>query len=311
MHTRAVLRAVLMLAPLLLARVPAAQAQSDEPRLTFRSTADLVTIQASVRDRRGRPIGDLQPSDFDILDNGLQTPVLSLRFDRDSPVTVAILVDMSGSMKVAEKSAMARQAFQAILAQLRPGTDEVAVYSFDSELHERQPFTSDLWRAGHALDDFEPFGRTSLYDAAAATAAQLAQHSGSHKAIFVLTDGVDTSSTASAREVSALASAMDVPLYVVATLPAIDERLLKETPRPTADAKTADLRELASWSGGQFVFANTPRETAAAAVTLIGELRQQYVLAIEAGKIAEWRRLDVRIKRPSALVRARNGYFGG
>ena len=47
------------------------------------------------------------------------------------------------------------------------------------------------------------------------------------------------------------------------------------------------------------------------ASTLVDELRQQYVLAIEAASGAEWRRLDVRVRRPSTFVKARNGYFAG
>ena len=47
------------------------------------------------------------------------------------------------------------------------------------------------------------------------------------------------------------------------------------------------------------------------ATSLVGELRQQCVLAIEAANSPEWRRIDVRVKHPSAVVKARNGYFGG
>ena len=123
-----------------------------------------------MRDRRGRPISDLTAADFDVWDNGLRKPILSLHFDRESPVSVAILVDMSGSMRISSKVGMARHAFASVLTQLRNDTDEVAVFSFDSALHERRPFTSDLGLVRNALDDFEPFGTTSLYDVAAAAA---------------------------------------------------------------------------------------------------------------------------------------------
>jgi hypothetical protein len=110
--------------------------------------------------------------------------------------------------------------------------------------------------------------------------------------------------------VSGLASSIDVPVYVVATVPFVDKRQMMEAEgRPASDG--ADLRELAQWTGGQFVFAATFGETTVAASTLVAELRQKYVLAIEAASDREWRRLDVRVRRPSTNVKARTGYFGG
>ena len=67
---------------------------------------------------------------------------------------------------------------------------------------------------------------TSLYDATAATARQLAARSATHKAIIVLTDGLDNSSHMTAREVSAVASSIDVPVFVVATVPWLDQRFM-------------------------------------------------------------------------------------
>ena len=52
-------------------------------------------------------------------------------------------------------------------------------------------------------------------------------------------------------------------------------------------------------------------ETDVVAASLVNALRHQYVLAIEAANSREWRRLDVRVKRRAATVRARSGYFGG
>ena len=282
------------------------------PPQMFRSSVDLVTIQASVRDARGRVVQGLTRADFEVRDNGLLRPVIEFRSDRQSPVTLAILVDMSGSMSVGAKVAMARQAYESVLLQLRDD-DEVALFTFDSSLHERQGFTRDPTRLKDGLSKFEPFGTTSLYDATAATAHRLADRSATHRAIVVLTDGIDTSSSLTASEVSGLASSINVQVYVVATVPSIDQRVMMEARERGARADTADLRDLAEWSGGQLVFASTFTETIVVASSIVDELRQQYVLAIEAAPEHEWRRLDVRVKNPSAsaTVKARSGYFGG
>jgi Ca-activated chloride channel homolog len=286
-----------------------AQEPQAEPT-TFRSSVDVVTIQTSVRDARGRIVQGLTPADFEVRDNGELRPVLSIRSDARSPISLAILVDMSGSMRVGSKIAMARQAFDSLLAQLHDG-DEVGLYTFDSSLHERHPLTSDLGALKNGLADFEPFGNTSLYDATAATAQRLAERTAARKAIVVLTDGTDTSSEMTAEQVSGLASSIDVPVYVLATMPPVDQRAAAESTdrRPHGDA--ADLRDLAEWTGGRFTFAKTFVETVTVAAGLVDELRQQYVLAIEAGSGHEWRRLVVRVKNPAAVVKARTGYFGG
>jgi len=309
-HHRRIATGLVGLALSLLVAAPRGQDLAQPPQ-TFKSAVDLVTIQASVRDARGRILSGLTTNDFEVRDNGTLRPILSLRSDRQSPLSLAILVDMSGSMRVDPKRAMARQAYDSVLAQLRQGHDEAAVFAFDASLHERRDFTSDLGSLKGALAEFEPFGSTSLYDATAAAARRLAARSGSHKAIIILTDGIDTSSEMTARDVSALASSIDVPLFVVATVPSLDHRLMLEGSGRGAAANGADLRDLAEWTGGQLVFASTFAETATTAASVIDELRQQYVLAIEAADAREWRRLDVRVKRPSAVVKARSGYFAG
>jgi Ca-activated chloride channel family protein len=278
---------------------------------TFRSTVDVVTIQASVRDGRGRSLQGLTTSDFEVRDNGQVRPLLSFGSDGQAPVSLAILVDMSGSMRIGSKIAMARRAFDAVLSGLRERDDEAAVFTFDSALHERRGFTGEVATLQDALSEFDPFGTTSLYDATAATARRLADRSGARKAIVLLTDGIDTSSMLTAAEVSGLASSINVPVYVVATVPSLDQRQMIEATERAPGSRTADLRDLAEWTGGRLVFASTFTEATLVASTLINELRQQYVLAIEAAGAREWRRLDVRVKHPSAVVKARSGYFGG
>jgi len=288
-----------------------AQAPQQTGETTFKSSVDVVTIQTSVRDARGRIVQGLRPADFEVRDNGEVRPVLEIRSDSRSPLGLAILVDMSGSMAVGAKIAMARQAYDSVLAQLRDGEDEVGLYTFDSSLHERHPLTSNLGALRNGLADFEPFGSTSLYDAVAATARRLSERTATRKAIIVLTDGLDTSSEMSAEQVSGLASSIDVPVFVLATMPAADLRSAAAAFERRSRGDVADLRDLAEWTGGRFAFAKTFVETVTTAAGLVDELRQQYVLAIEAASAREWRRLDVRVKHPSAVVKARTGYYGG
>jgi len=290
---------------------PHAQDRAVRIDQTFRSAVDLVTIQASVRDKRGRPVLGLAPTDFEIRDNGDVRPIVSVQVDDRSPLSLALVVDMSGSMGIAPKLAMARRALDAVLGQLRMGEDEVGIFTFDSALQERQPFSAQFARFGETLDALQPFGTTSLYDATAAAARQLADRSAARKAVVLITDGVDTSSALTAPEVSALAAAIDVPVYVVAAVPIVDERAMLEAVARPAHSDAADLRDLSEWTGGRLVFASTLVETTTVAARLVDELRQQYVLAIEAVGSREWRRLDIRVKRAALSVKARSGYFGG
>jgi Ca-activated chloride channel family protein len=290
-------------------RSPIAQESvASDPPLTFRSAVDVVTIQASVRDTRGRIVGGLRPKDFEVRDNGQLRPIISLRAEK-SALSLAILVDMSGSMR--SKIGFARQAYASVLSQLRQGEDEIALFTFDSSLHQRSDFTNDINSLRDALADFDTFGKTSLYDATATAARRLSNRPAARKAIIVLTDGIDTSSTMTARQVSAVASAIDVPVFVIATVPSFDQRAMMEATERSTPSQAADLRDLADWTGGHLTFASTLVETVVSSSALIDELRQQYVLAIEAATGTEWRHLDVRVRRPSTIVKARNGYFAG
>jgi VWFA-related protein len=287
----------------------AAAAQSVQPAQRFQTSAEVIIIQASVKDSNGRPVRGLTAADFEVLDNGVAKTVLSLQADTDAPLSVAFLVDMSGSMAIGSKRAMARRTFHALLSHLRRGADEVAVFTFDAKLHERQPFTQSLERLGEALDDFPAFGNTSLYDAVNEAAKRLNDRSVSHKALVVLTDGIDTSSTLTAAQVSSLANSIGIPVYVVATMPSIDQRTMLDD--RSVDSDAADLRDLAAWSAGELAIVSNDVEITSLACRLIDGLRQQYALAIAAGSGREWRRVEVKVKRPSAVVKARSWYRGG
>ena len=118
-----------------------ASAQSPEPLPTFKSAVDVVPISAVVRDGRGRVVTALTAADFEVLDKGERRPILDFRTDNNSPITLAVLLDMSGSMSVGSKLVFARDVMNRLTANLQDGRDEVGLFTFDAVLREQQPFT--------------------------------------------------------------------------------------------------------------------------------------------------------------------------
>jgi len=138
-----------------------------QDQVTFRGGVDLVTATVSVRDKKGRVIRDLKQSDFEIIDSGA-VKVIKTFESGESPISLAVLVDISGSMSVGGNIGRARSAVSVAMAALRNGSDEAALFSFDTRLDRVTPFTSDLASLDAALDRVQsPYGQTSLYDAIA------------------------------------------------------------------------------------------------------------------------------------------------
>ena len=278
---------------------------------TFKSAVALVPISAVVRDRHGRLVTSLTAADFEVRDKGERRRILDFQIDRASPLTLALLVDVSGSMRVGPKLAFARKVLERMVSQLQDGRDEVAMYSFDQSLHEEQSFTLHPGVIDSTLSNAEPFGTTSLYDAIAATARRFESRPGARRAIVVFTDGVDTSSTLTPQEVSGLASAIDVPVYVVVTVPPIDyAQYVERETNPRTVHTDGDLRDLAGWTGGDLLWATASEDAGMRAWQIVNELRHQYLLAIESTGQVEWRPLEVRVRDRRMTVRTRSGYYG-
>lgn len=292
----------------------APQQQTATPR--FRSSVEMVSVAAVVRDKKGRFVTDLSKKDFEVTEGGQRRDIVDFRAELNGPVKVAVLVDVSGSMRMAKRTDDARQAADHIFLNLT-GQDEAAVFSFDTMLSEVQTFTSDRARLQAAIGKVEkPYGQTSLYDAIAATARMVAQASKSgprglpqRSAVVVITDGVDTRSRMAPAEVATAASEIDVPVYILAVVAAVDDP--RESAGEQQTAVASNLQDLARGTGGDLFISSAPAHASVAARQIIGELRHQYVLAFEASSRAGWRPLQVRARKDSLTVRARSGYSGG
>lgn len=298
-------------------QTPAAQPPQ---RPTFRASVDLVTVAAVARDRKGRFVRGLTKEDFTVLEAGRQRPIVEFHAEENAPVDVALLFDVSGSMRVASKIEDARQAARHLLSALRlegDRTDEAAVFSFDIGLQSLQAFTTDPGAIEQALSRVRPYGQTSIYDAVAETASQVAESKGGRlaqrRAVVVLTDGVDTSSLLSPQRVAEIASGIDVPVYVLVVLSPLDHPGEPDGVKTQGNATTdsGELRELAHHTGGELFLVSAPAHASIAARQIIDELRHQYVLAFDATPGGGWKPLDVKVRRRDVTVRARTGYSGG
>jgi Ca-activated chloride channel family protein len=284
------------------------------PVATFRSSIDVVSVSAVVRDRKGRFVGNLDRKDFIVTEAGLARPILDFRAQSDGPVKLALLVDISGSMRVGSKAVDARQVASHIFGALRPG-DEAAIFSFDTGLDRVTPFTSDLTTLEASLGKVQsPFGQTSLYDAVAQTARAVASEGPGggrvpqRSAVVVLTDGIDTRSRLTSEQVATISSSIDIPVYIVAVMATIDD------PREGGTAQqeiAGPLPTLARWTGGEMFMASAPAHASVAARQIVDELRHQYVIAFEASSRDGWRALEVRARDRALTVRARAGYSSG
>jgi VWFA-related protein len=216
-------------------------------------------------------------------------------------------MDGSGSMKVGAANELSQRISAAILGSLNPRRDDAALYSFDTRLLSVQEFTHDLKTVTDRLNVVDSWGSTSLFDAIAGTAAIVAKRTANRRALVVLTDGADTASAYSPGQVSAIASAVDVPVYVFV----MNTSTREGEKIPFEAERRSQLADLARATGGDFFVAYDTVSTTAAINQLVEELRHQYVLAFEAAGEQGWRNVEVRTRKKGLVVRTRGWYLAG
>jgi VWFA-related protein len=283
--------------------------QQDQSTPTFRSGVDLVRISALVRDRKGRFVSNLTARDFQVLEGGQARPIADFQHDRPA-VSVALLIDISGSME--SRLGSAREAATFLLDRMDRTQDEAAVFTFDTRLEQVEPFSVGLQALPEKLSTIRPFGATSLHDAIAGTARKLTSRGGLRPAVVVFTDGSDNWSGLTPEEASAVASAIDVPVFIVGIVPPIDNPGSAQAALSgTRSSEVSALAGLAAATGGRAFNASTSLDRGTAAQQILDELRHQYVIAIESARAPGWHQIVVKTRDKDLVVRARSGYNAG
>jgi VWFA-related protein len=269
---------------------------------------DVVNVLCTVHDKRGALVTDLGKEDFEIREDGRKQDIRYFTRETDLPLTVAMLVDVSGSVRsvLADEREAAGAFFDTVL---RP-TDRALLLGFSSTLVLWQDFTSSSQRLRNALAQLhairfrglppvgQPMPGTLLYDAVYQTAKGKLEGVAGRKAMLIVSDGLDNGSQKHLDDAVQAVQATDTIVYGVC----YDQKFFG----------CAFLNSLARPTGGR-MFVTARKQTLDEIFQIIGdELRSQYSIGfvpLNAAHDGKFHKLEVKVRRGALKVRARNGYF--
>jgi Ca-activated chloride channel family protein len=277
---------------------------------SFRTGIELVSLNVTVSDPTGRYVTDLDQPDFNVFEDGVKQEVTF--FNRSNlPIALALLLDTSASMD--SKLSTAQEAAIGFARRIR-SQDLGEVIDFDSRVVVLQNFTNNVSDMEQAIRKTAAGGSTSLYNAIYIALKDLkkavAKNSDEirRQAIIVLSDGEDTSSLLPFDEVLDLAKRSETAIYGIG---------LRTSEGPGSGSKVFKeaefvLRQLSTETGGRAFFPNQASDLANIYGQIADELSSQYTVGYTSRnqkRDGSWRRVVVRINRPSLTARTKQGYF--
>ena len=283
--------------------VPAPQTPS------IRVGVDLVSLNVTVTDGSSHYITDLQGDNFSVFEDGIKQDV-TLFSRTNLPIALAILLDTSASMET--KLPVAQEAATGFAKRLRK-QDLAEVVSFDSRVIVLQTFTNSAGELEQAIRKTSAGGSTSLNNAVYIALKDLKKVVAKsaddvrRQAIVLLSDGEDTSSLLPFEEVRDLAKRSETAIYTIGLK--VDEGA--SSARGFKEAEFV-MRQFAQETGGRAFFPTQIAELAAIYGQISDELSSQYTVGYTSRnpkRDGAWRRVVVRIDRPNAVARTKQGYF--
>ena len=268
---------------------------------------DLITLTVTVTDTYGRYVSGLSQKAFTILDEK-QPQEITFFSDDDSPVSVGVIFDVSGSMS-GDKIKNAREALSKFI-QTSHNSDEYFLIAFNS----RAQLLLDKTRDGNAVLDKLTFvqtkNNTALYDACYLGVEKVQRGLHPKRALLLISDGQDNNSRYTFNELRRLLKESDVVLYAVGILGGSDPG------SPLGMEGQGILDELANVSGGKAFFPRSPVEMDDIFEQIALELRHQYSIGYKPNNFSndgKWRKIKVKVTPPRGLprlfVRSKEGYY--
>jgi VWFA-related protein len=254
-----------------------------------------------------QPVADLKKEDFQVLEDGVKQTLISF-LHNDLPVSIALVVDNSGSMAT-KRPSVNKSALD--LIQASNPQDEAFVVNFSDEAFIDQEFTSDVNKLRDGLSHIESRGGTALYDAVVASADKLAADAKRPKQVLIIiTDGEDNASTLNLEQTIRRVQQLSGPVIYSIGLLFGDEMSRTEVKH----ARHA-LEMLSTETGGIAFFPKSIEQVDQIAAEVARDIRTQYTLGYHSTKPTTepgFRRVEVTAEGKGygkLTVRTRTGYF--
>ncbi len=273
-----------------------------QPQAVYRTSVELVNVVFTATDHNGKTVPGLKADDFQVFEDKKPQKIDYFNdWTRGSevPLTVALLVDTSGSVK--SKLNLEKQTAAEFFREvLRKNRDLALVIQFDSDVSLVQDLTEDLDRLTSALQTLRAGNSTSLYDAIYLAVDEKLKDEVGRKVIVIITDGTDTSSKMTARDAIEAAQRSDVLIYGIGV-------------RGDVRDSFGVLQKFAAETGGCFFSPGARMSEIRNAFHAISQdLQGQYSLAYRSTNQTHdgsFRSLELRCKVPGVRIRARKGYY--
>ncbi len=286
----------------LLAAVIGSTLWAEQQRITV--NVDLVNTYFTVCNKKGRPISNLDRDSFVVFEDGMPQLITNFSRETDVPLTLAILIDTSGSVR--DKLRLEQDAIiQFLNSALRRGHDTAAILTFDSDVELQQDYTDDAIRLATAVKGIHAGGGTRLYDALHFVVTKKLSGEDDRKVIVVVTDGDDKSSRHTPSEVIELAQRNDVIIYAI-SVNALDERPIG------AAVSDRILESIAVETGGIGLFPAKLKQLIADFSVIDNELHSRYTLAYRStnpNRDGTFRRVEIQSRNNQYKIHTRSGYY--
>jgi VWFA-related protein len=291
--------------------IPAGTVSQQEPSATFRTGADVVAVEASVR-RDKRPVTGLKTSDFELLDNGVPQQISDLSYER-LPIDVTVALDVSASVTGAVLDQL-RQSVRQLKADLGP-RDRLKLVAFNMQVRRLADFESPAVATDSAFASLSGRGSSAIFDTVAVQLASPALEGRRHL-IVLFTDGQDSSSISDPDTLFDVArrttATVDIVLASTSTAPERNNASpFARSPGQPPITVGRMYDQLARETGGSVVSTTAGENLALTFRRTLADFRASYVLYFTPQGVARSgsHTIDVRVKQDGTDVRARRGYI--